>query len=372
MKVLTVLGTRPEIIRLSRLIPRLDQCCDHVLVHTGQNREPALSEIFFHELGVRPPDRHLNIAAGRLGERIGRVLAGVEDVLGIERPDRMLVLGDTDSGLAAFVAKRLGVPVYHMEAGNRCYDDRVAEEVNRRVIDHSSDVLLPYTQRSRRNLLREGIPDERIRVTGNPIYEVLEAHRGAITASDVVDRLGLVPRRYLLATIHRQENVDHEPRLRALLTALAEGSAHLGEPLMLSVHPRTREKLHSFGIRVDDGNLLLHEPFGFADFVKLEENARLVLTDSGTVQEECCLLGVPTVTVRDTTERPETVDCGSNRVAGVTPAGVLDAALGMLAAPRWIPPPEYLEPSVSARVAELLLDDGGVPPGTRSSPIPGS
>src|SRR6266511_2120291 len=217
MKVLTILGTRPEIIRLSRVIEKLDATCRHVLVHTGQNYAESLSDVFFDELRVREPDAYLGIREASFGAQIGAIIAQAEQVLIAERPDRLLILGDTNSGLAAIPAKRLGIPVFHLEAGNRCYDDRVPEEVNRRIIDHSRDVLMPYTERSRANLLREGIDGDRIFVVGNPIYEVLEAHREQIAASGVLGRLGLEPGGYFLVTMHREENVDVADRLRSLL-----------------------------------------------------------------------------------------------------------------------------------------------------------
>src|SRR5881296_3898929 len=222
MKIVTVLGTRPEIIRLSRIIPKLDCSCQHVLVHTGQNYAEVLSDIFFKELRVRAPDHSLGVRGDTFGEQIGKILIEVEKVLLREQPDRLLVLGDTNSGLAAIVAKRMGIPVFHLEAGNRCYDDRVPEEVNRRIIDHSSSVLMPYTHRSAANLVREGIDRSRVFVIGNPIFEVLESHREAIERSDVLARLGLSPRRYFIVTMHRAENVDIEDRLRSLVTALRQ------------------------------------------------------------------------------------------------------------------------------------------------------
>jgi len=356
MKVLAVLGTRPEIIRLSRVIERLDRHCDLTLVHTGQNFDPSLSDVFFDQLGVRAPDRYLGIEGDGFADRVGRILAGVDPVLTELEPDRLLVLGDTDSGLSAYVAKRRGVPVFHMEAGNRCFDDRVPEEVNRRVIDHSSDVLMPYTNRSRDNLLREGIHQSRILVTGNPIKEVMDHHVEGIDSSGALDDLGVKPGEYLLATVHRQETVDVERRLRSLLQGAVEGATALGIPLVFSVHPRTRSRLDEFGIELDEQVARPYEPFGFFDFVALERSARCVLTDSGTVQEECCIMGVPTVTVRDTTERPETVECGSNVLSGVEPEGIrrcLDLMLDD--SRRWEAPPEYLVDDVSATVANILL-----------------
>ena len=360
MKVLTVLGTRPEIIRLSRVIERLDGRCDLTLIHTGQNFDPSLSDVFFDELGVRAPDRYLGIAGDGFADRIGRILTGIDPVLTEYAPDRLLVLGDTDSGLSAYVAKRRGVPVFHMEAGNRCFDDRVPEEVNRRVIDHSSDVLLPYTNRSRDNLLREGIHQSRILVTGNPIKEVMDHHEDRIAASTALNDLDVEAGDYLLLTVHRQETVDVEERLRSLMKGAVEGANELGLPLVFSVHPRTRGRLEEFGLSVDGEPFRPHEPFGFFDFVALERHARCVLTDSGTVQEECCIMGVPTVTVRDTTERPETVECGSNVLSGVEPEGIrrcLDLMLD--GSRRWEPPAEYLVDDVSSTVANIVLDGDG-------------
>jgi UDP-N-acetylglucosamine 2-epimerase (non-hydrolysing) len=356
VKILTLLGTRPEIIRLSRVIERLDRLCEHVLVHTGQNYDPALSDVFFAELGVRAPDRYLGLRGGSFGARVGQLMGAAEELLREERPDRLLVLGDTDSGLAAFVAKRLGIPVLHMEAGNRCFDDRVPEEVNRRVIDHSSDVLMPYTERSRANLLREGISSERVYVTGNPIKEVLDHHAASVERSDVLARLGLEPGSYLLLTAHRQETVDVEARVTSLVAGVVELAEELDLPLVCSMHPRTRDRLEAFGIPLQSEHVQIHAAFGFFDFVHLERHARCVLTDSGTVQEECCIFRVPAVTVRDTTERPETVECGSNVLSGVEPEAIrrcVSAALD--APPSWSPPPEYLTPDVSATVVRIAL-----------------
>jgi UDP-N-acetylglucosamine 2-epimerase (non-hydrolysing) len=358
MKVLTVLGTRPEIIRLSRLVERLDDGCEHVLVHTGQNHDAGLSDVFFAELGIRPPDHHLGVGGATFAARIGQILERTEALLRAERPDRLLVLGDTDSGLAALVAKRLGIEVLHMEAGNRCFDDRVPEEVNRRVIDHASDVLLPYTEGSRRNLLREGIAPARILVTGNPIREVLDHHAAQIddAAEATLAGLGVEPGGYLLLTAHRQETVDVEPRLRSLVAGvLAAAEAH-DLPVVASVHPRTRSRLEAFGIPWGDARLRGGGTFPFFAFVALERHARCVLSDSGTVQEECCLLGVPSVTLRDTTERPETIECGSNVLAGVEPDAIVRATAAALA-PRapWTPPAEYLATDVSATVARIAL-----------------
>jgi UDP-N-acetylglucosamine 2-epimerase (non-hydrolysing) len=356
MRVAAVLGTRPEIIRLSRVIERLDRHCELTLVHTGQNFDPALSDVFFDQLGVRAPDRHLGITGESFAGRVGGVIAASGPLFAELRPDKLLVLGDTDSALSAYVAKRMGIPVFHMEAGNRCFDDRVPEEVNRRVIDHSSDLLMPYTERSRDNLLREGIHPSRIVVTGNPIKEVMDHHADQIGASRALEDLGVTEGGYLLMTVHRQETVDVEARLRSLLQGATAGAEALGLPLLFSVHPRTRSRLEEFGIELDTERVRPFEPFGFFDFVALERQARCVLTDSGTVQEECCIMGVPAVTVRDTTERPETVECGSNVLSGTDPDAIERCLELMLDGERtWEPPPEYLAADVSGTVADVVL-----------------
>lgn len=355
MRVLTILGTRPEIIRLSRVIDRLDRHADeHVLVHTGQNFDDRLSGVFFQELGVREPDHFFRVKAASAMGQVGQILEKSEALLNEVRPDRLLILGDTNSGLAAIPARRLGIPVYHMEAGNRCFDDRVPEEVNRRIIDHSSTVLLPYTRNSAANLHREGFAQDRVYVTGNPIKEVIEHYRHEIEASDVHADLAIEPNGYILVTMHRAENVDVEERLRSLVDALRTLGKEYGKPVIVSFHPRTRAKVEAFG--VDLTGLRFLEPFGFFDFIALEREAFLVLSDSGTVQEEACLFGVPNVTIRDVTERPETLECGSNVLAGADPARIAACARLVLDRPSpWTPPEEYLRTDVSDTVARLLL-----------------
>lgn len=356
MKVMTVLGTRPEIIRLSRVIPLLDESADHTLVHTGQNYDPGLSDVFFSELGVRAPDAFLGVKGASFGQQIGRILEGIEPLLQEHHPDRVLILGDTNSCLVSIVARRLGIPVYHMEAGNRCYDDRVPEEVNRRIIDHSSSVLFPYTHRSKENLVREGIERSRIFVTGNPIGQVIEHHQAQIDSSDVMQRLGLERERFLLVTMHRAENVDEATRLHRSIDSLANLHGKHGLPIICSLHPRTRSKIEGFGIDIDRAGLRFLEPLGFFDFVRLEREAWCILTDSGTVQEEACLLGRPNVTIRDVTERPETLEAGSNILAGVEPSGIVGAVdIVTRSGARWTPPSEYLLPAVAERVQRILL-----------------
>lgn len=276
MKIMTVLGTRPEIIRLSRVIEKLDVVCDHVLIHTGQNFDPNLNDIFFQELGVRTPDVFLE-AKGDFGTQVGIILGMIERIINKEKPDKFLILGDTNSALSAIVAKRLAIPVYHMEAGNRCYDDRVPEEVNRRIIDHASDILLPYTERSRNNLLREGIRGENIYVTGNPILEVINHFSAQITSSNILHKINLEPKEYFLVTLHRAENVDVETRLIQFKTAFERLQNQYKIPIIVSTHPRTRSKMKIFGIDVSNANIQFVEPFGFFDFIQLEKHALCVL-----------------------------------------------------------------------------------------------
>lgn len=356
MKIITVLGTRPEIIRLSRVIEKLDGQCEHVLVHTGQNYDPNLSDRFFRELAVRQPDHFLGAQGATFGAQVGQILARVETVLHRESPDRLLILGDTNSGLASLIAKRRAIPVYHMEAGNRCYDDRVPEEVNRRVIDHSSDVLMPYTERSRANLLREGIASDCIFVTGNPIREVIEHYQPQIDASHVLSELNVQKGEYFLVTMHRAENVDIQQRLRALTASLDQIQEEYGYPIICSLHPHTKSKMIAFGLQADNANVRFLQPLGLFDFIALERDAFCVLSDSGTVQEECCLFQVPNVTIRDVTERPETIECGSNMLAGADPEMILQAIGAVLRLSRaWSVPPEYLESQVSSTVLKIVL-----------------
>jgi UDP-N-acetylglucosamine 2-epimerase (non-hydrolysing) len=355
MKILTVLGTRPEIIRLSLVIEKLDSICDHFLVHTGQNYDPNLNDIFFQQLRVRAPDVYLD-AKGPFGEQVGIILSKIEQIMLAEKPDKFLVLGDTNSALAAIIAKRLGIPVYHMEAGNRCYDDRVPEEVNRRIIDHCSDVLMPYTERSRQNLLREGIAGQRIYVTGNPILEVIKHYQRQIDASGIFDELNVAPGEYFLVTLHRAENVDGEARLKQFADALNQIQKQYKYPVIVSTHPRTRSRLEAFGIIVNNPEIRLMEPFGFFDFVALEQKAFCVLSDSGTVQEECAIFKVPNVTLRDVTERPETIECGSNILTGADPVQILDCVKTVLShSASWNPPAEYLVENVSETVIKILM-----------------
>jgi len=355
MKIMTVLGTRPEIIRLSRVIEKLDKLSDHILVHTGQNFDPNLSDIFFKELKVREPDHYLGVKGGTFGRQIGQMMEKVDAVLEKEKPDRLLILGDTNSGLSAILAKRRSIPVFHMEAGNRCYDDRVPEEVNRRVIDHSSDILMPYTERSRQNLLKEGIEGQRIFVTGNPILEVISHYEPEIAKTQIHKKLGLKKKKYILVTLHRAENVDLKSRLKNLLDAIDRVQKEYKMPLILSLHPHTRQKITQYTIKLSNPKIHLIDPPGFFSFISLERNAFCVLSDSGTVQEECCIFKIPNVTLRDVTERPETIECGSNILSGAEPEMVSHCVRTVLSSPPdWTPPMEYLEKDVSETVLKIV------------------
>mgnify|MGYP000961140995 CR=1 FL=1 len=355
MKVMTVLGTRPEIIRLSRIIEKLDQYCDQVLVHTGQNYDVNLKDIFFEQLCVRKPDVYMD-AQGSLASQISIILTQTEKLINQHKPDRFLILGDTNSALSAFIAKRFGIPIYHMEAGNRCFDDRVPEEVNRRVIDHSSDFLLPYTERSRQNLLREGIHSAKIYVTGNPINEVILNYNQGIENSSIIQKLGLTEKKYFLVTMHRSENVDNEQRIRSLINALKSLQKTYELPVIISTHPHTRIRMNTLGIQEDNKQIRFMEPFGFYDFIKLEKNAACLLSDSGTVQEEACIFRVPNVTLRDVTERPETIECGSNILTGVEEETILRAVNLVIDRPAdWKIPQEYLSTNVSETIMKIIL-----------------
>jgi UDP-N-acetylglucosamine 2-epimerase (non-hydrolysing) len=359
MKILTVVGTRPEIIRLSLVIPRLDAAVEHTLVHTGQNAADNLSGVFFRELALREPDEHLGVDTSSFGRQLATLFEGFEAVLDRHRPDRVLILGDTNSALVAFNCKRRGIPVFHMEAGNRCYDDRVPEEVNRRVIDHCSTVLMPYTQRSAENLVREGIERDRIFIIGNPINEVLLATAALHGGTAMLEPYAVEPQHYLLATLHRAENVDGAATFGELCRALGDVATLYGMPLILSVHPRIRDRLGDDMFGGADVRPVPAMPF--SEFVGLQRHAALVLTDSGTVQEECAILKVPVLTLRNTTERPETLEWGSNIVTSTAREPILRAARYLHGLPRrgsWQPPPEYLATDTSERVVRILLSTG--------------
>lgn len=357
MKILTILGTRPEMIRLSQIIYKLDQwATHHVLVHTGQNYDRTLSTIFFDQMNIRQPNYHIRLKQHTFGAQVGQMYSEVEEILNKERPDKLLVLGDTNSALCAVLAERMGIAVYHMEAGNRCYDTTVPEEINRKVIDAVSSYNLPYTSGARENLLREGIHPKRIWVSGNPIYEVLQHYQTEISQSDVLQQLGLTRSQYFVVTVHRAENVDSEISLRNIIEGLRLVAEKFDYPVFISVHPRTLVRLRQYHIATNHPRFMLHEPLGLFDFVRLQNDAACVITDSGTVQEESCILQTPTVTIRQSTERPETILCGSNMLSGLTAEQILTCVDLMMQSSRtWNCPDGYCDTNVSSKIVQFLI-----------------
>jgi UDP-N-acetylglucosamine 2-epimerase len=316
LKVMTVIGTRPEIIRLSRVIAKLDQHCSHLLVHTGQNHDYALNEVFFNELKIRKPDHFLNAAGANAAQTIGRIIIAIDELLERLQPEALLILGDTNSALAAIPAKRRKIPIFHMEAGNRCFDLRVPEEINRRIVDHTSDINLTYSDIARNYLLREGLAPDQVICTGSPLREVIEYYGKSIEDSDILRRLGLQEREYFVVSAHREENVDSPQRLSKLLAMLQGLSARYGQPIIVSTHPRTRKRLDTLQAG-PIANVFFHEPFGFLDYVKLQTQARAVLSDSGTVTEESSILNFPALNLRDVHERPEGMEEASVMMVGL-------------------------------------------------------
>ena len=325
MKIATIVGTRPEVIKLSRVISELDACCDHLLLHTGQNYDYSLNQVFFEQLSIRKPDQFMEVASGDLGETIGNVIARSYQVLKTEAPQALLLLGDTNSCLAAISAKRLKIPVFHMEAGNRCFDDRVPEEINRRIVDHISDVNLTYTEHARRYLLSEGLPPDRVIKTGSPMREVLDHYKDGIDSSEAMQRLGLERKRFLLVSAHREENVDVSSNLKDLLDALSALHARYQMPVVVSTHPRTRRRLDELKVGKEIDGVRFIEALGFFDYVNLQMNAYCVLSDSGTITEESSILDFPAVTIRQAHERPEGMDEATLVMSGLKPASVLNA-----------------------------------------------
>jgi UDP-N-acetylglucosamine 2-epimerase (non-hydrolysing) len=354
---MTIVGTRPEIIRLSRTIAALDELTDHVLVHTGQNYDYELNEIFFQELGIRAPDDFIGADPTSLGTVLADVLVGTERLLHQHRPDAVVVLGDTNSSISAVMARRLKVPVYHLEAGNRSFDPNVPEEVNRKLVDHVADYHLVYSEHSRRNLLAEGIRPETVVLIGSPMREILDHYATAIQQSDVLDRLGLHAGDFVLASAHREENVDDRARLEALIASLVQVGQAQDCRVLVSTHPRTRKRLQTHGLLPTQG-LELHPPLGFFDYVKLQQSARCVISDSGTISEESTILGFPAVTIRDAIERPEAIDVGGIVTTGLRAQDVVDSVAVTLwqseRYPRPTPPVEYQVTDTSRRVVNLI------------------
>lgn len=353
MKLMTIVGTRPELIRLSRVLAVADERMDHVLVHTGQNYDYELNGIFFEELGIRRPDHFLEVDTSSLGRVLGDTLIKTEAVLRQELPDAVLVLGDTNSCIAALMAKRMRIPVFHMEAGNRSFDENVPEETNRRMVDHVADFNMVYTEHARRNLLAEGLHPRRIMLTGSPMKEVLDYYAAGIGASTVLDELELMPDGYMLVSAHREENVDDPTRLGLLLDSLAAVRAQWGLPIVMSTHPRTRKRLQALGREMD--GIRLHPPLGFFDYIRLQRSARCVLSDSGTIAEEAAILRFPAVTLRDAIERPEALDAGSITMCGVEPAHVIPAvALALETDLTWTAPAEYMVDDCALRAVRFI------------------
>jgi UDP-N-acetylglucosamine 2-epimerase (non-hydrolysing) len=363
LKVMTVLGTRPEIIRLSRVMARLDAYTDHCIVHTGQNWDYELNELFFSDLDVRKPDHFLGVDTSSLGAVLGGILIGAERVIREERPDALLVLGDTNSAIAAIMARRMKVPIFHMEAGNRSFDRNVPEETNRRLVDHISDFNLVYTEHARRHLLSEGMQHRRVYLTGSPMREVLDHYRARIDASDVLSRLKLERGGYFIVSLHREENVDSSSRLASLVTALNSLAERHDVPVIVSTHPRTRKRLDLLeGITLDP-RVQYMKPFGFHDYNHLQMHARCAISDSGTIAEESSILDFPAITPRDAIERPEAMDTGNIIVTGLDPNAIasgVETAIALhedrrarSAAP--IIPADYQIDNTSDRVIKLVL-----------------
>lgn len=358
LKVMTVLGTRPEIIRLSRVMSLLDQHVRHVLVHTGQNSDYELNDVFFDDLKVRQPDYFLGVRRDSLGVILGDVLIKSEEVLLAEKPDAVLILGDTNSAFAAVLARRMKIPVYHMEAGNRCFDFNVPEEINRRIVDHVSDFNLVYTEHARRNLLAEGIHPRRIYLTGSPMREVLDDNRPAFEASDATRRLGLTPRGYLLVSLHRAENVDNRSQLLQLTDVLNTLCQRFDMPVIVSTHPRTRARLDAVDVWFDPRIQFL-KPFGYHDYVKLQLDSFCTVSDSGTISEESSILGFPAVTTRTAMERPEAMDSGHIVLTGLDVDTVVESIAFVTKnrdhARQQPIAAEYQVTNVSHRVVKLIL-----------------
>ena len=357
MKVMTILGTRPEIIRLSEVIKACDRYFDHVLVHTGQNWDYTLNQVFFEELGLREPDFYLDAVGSNLGETMGNIISKSYEVLLKEKPDAFLILGDTNSALSAISAKRLKVPIFHMEAGNRCFDQNVPEEINRKIVDHISDINLPYTEHSRRYLLSEGFRKEHIFVTGSPMQEVLQQHMEKIDASDILDRLGIEAGKYILVSAHREENIDHETNFLSLMTAINNIAERYNMPVIYSTHPRSKKF-------IEQRDFTFHHlvqslpPFGFLDYNNLQKNSFCVLSDSGTLSEESAMLGFAGILLRTSTERPEVLDKGTVVIGGINGDDV-EQAIELAKAMQEndetaVLAPDYLDTNVSVKVVKIV------------------
>jgi UDP-N-acetylglucosamine 2-epimerase (non-hydrolysing) len=358
LKIATVVGTRPEIIRLSRVLPKLDQHCEHVLIHTGQNYDYELNGIFFDDLGIRKPDRFLDAAGATAAETIGKIIIAVDQALGEIQPDAVLVLGDTNSCLSVIPAKRRKIPTFHMEAGNRCFDMRVPEEINRRIVDHTADINLTYSDIAREYLLAEGLPADRVIKTGSPMCEVLAHYAPRIEASDALVRLGLEPGRYFVVSAHREENIESEGNVRGLLAVLDALATQYDVPVIVSTHPRTRNRIVAMGVELDPRVRLL-KPLGFSDYVRLQRDAKATLSDSGTINEEASILNLRALNLRDAHERPEGMEEGAVMMVGMHLERVLQGlailesqGTGETRLLRQVA--DYAMPNVSEKVVRIL------------------
>lgn len=354
LKLMTVVGTRPEIIKMSETIKICDQAFDHVLVHTGQNYDYELNQVFFEELGLREPDYYLGVVGEDLGETMGNVLSKSYKLMKEVAPDALIVLGDTNSCLCVISAKRLKIPIFHMEAGNRCFDENLPEEVNRRIVDTTSDVNLCYTEHARRNLLAMGCPVDRTFVVGSPMREVLNAHRGKIEASDALERLNLERNGYILLSAHREENIDDERNFAEMVAAINSLAEEYNMPILYSMHPRSKSRIEQRGTKLHP-LVRAHKPFGFCDYVHLQCNAFCVVSDSGTLAEESAILGFPAVSLRTSTERPEAVDAGAFTlgclsIEAVTHAVAIETMLGDVKDPV----PDYADSNISRKIVRII------------------
>ncbi len=364
LKVLTIVGTRPEIIRLSRVMSRLDEVCNHVIVHTGQNHDYQLNGVFYDDLQLRKPDHFLGADTSSLGSCVGGILVGVEKVLLAEAPDAVLILGDTNSAISAYMARRLKIPVYHMEAGNRCFDRNVPEETNRRMVDHISDFNLVYSEHARRNLLAEGLHPRRVYLTGSPMWEVLNYYLAGIESSDILNKLSLVEHGYILASLHREENVDNLDNLARLVSSLDALAEKHDCQVVVSTHPRTQKRLDKVATIESQGRVQWLAPFGFNDYNRLQMSARCVVSDSGTIAEESSMLGFPAVTPRFSIERPEAMDTGAILACGTDPDAIIRCVDLIVKQSQLnstsFRPDVYCVADVSERVVRLILSTAGL------------
>jgi len=353
-KITTILGTRPELIRLSEIIKCLDQLFDHRLIHTGQNSDPNLSEVFFKELQIRKPDLYLEAPNSSLGNFLGNLFSNIESEFDKNPPEAVIILGDTNSALSGIIAKRRGIPVYHLEAGNRSFDQNVPEETNRRILDHLSDFNLAYTTHAKENLIREGIHPRNISVIGSPLFEVITKFKNQIYLSQVLEKLNLKAGEYFLVSAHRQENVDSPIRLSELVNALNEIAQKFKHPIIMSTHPRTMDKLKTLKIKLNP-LIAIHEPFGFVDYCQLQKEARIVFSDSGSVSEEAVILGFKAITIRDSMERPEALEAGTVLMGGISKKGLIEAIEVIESMPiSKSPPADYLISDTSTRVINFV------------------